>query len=144
MITGKGFTVDYGPTLDGHLDEAKKKIYVSPVKSPTYIAGTIAHEVMHYKVAGSSWLEEYKAYLVGDSVRNDLITSGHGQSSDMAVGISKFTVDVNNPNQTQLCSDLGKWFNAVGLGVYVNKYTSMTCLPSTPTLTSTSTSTSTP
>ena len=86
--------------------------------SPTYIAGTIAHEATHIQIPGDSLWEEYQAFLTGDIVRNDIIQAGHGTTSDMRFSLSVYTVSLNNQNQTQLSTDLINWFNSNGLGIY--------------------------
>lgn len=94
--------------------------------TPTYIAGTIAHEVFHIKTAspkGSKW-EEYQAMHIGDIVRNDLIQAGYGNSSDMRNPLSIYTVNLNNPNQAQLKKDLDDWIKK-----YEPTYTQLQTLP---------------
>ena len=87
--------------------------------SPTYIAGSIAHEAIHISHRGSDSLwEEYKASLVGDIVRNDVIQAGFGTSSDLRFPLRVYTVNLNNPNKTQFADDLKNWFKNNNLSVY--------------------------
>jgi RHS repeat-associated protein len=123
VMIAEGYTVQYSATNAGHLDEVNKIIYVSPTESPTYIAGSIAHEAMHYDNPGAGSLrEEYMAYFVGDSVRNDIIQSGHGNSSDMIKPLSAYNVNIFNSNNAQLSQDLKSWFRGNGLGDYVDRW----------------------
>lgn len=115
-------------------------IGINPCGTPTYDAGTIAHEMYHFiknspKGHGSQ-LEEYVAMLVGDVVRSDLISNGIGTSADMRNFISDYTVNTDNPNQTQLEQDLKAWFKN-----YEPSYNNLRALPPTPTPTSTQTPT---
>jgi RHS repeat-associated protein len=109
LLILQGYTITYSNDGAGHVDGTL--ILVPLNASPTYIAGTIAHEAAHISIhANGTLLEEYQAMLAGDIVRNDLIQTGHGTSSDMRHPLSSFTVDINNPNRIQLTKDLNKWF----------------------------------
>jgi RHS repeat-associated protein len=116
-------------------------IGINPCGTPTYDAGTIAHEMYHLiknsPVGHGSQLEEYWAMLVGDVVRSDLISQNIGTSADMRNFITDYTVNANNPNQTQLEQDLKAWFKNEP------SYNNLRALPPTPTPTSTQTPTST-
>ena len=112
---GKGHAIPrYG--LFGNLTSLT--IQVIPTDSPTTIAGTIAHESYHVLTPSDSLLEEYNAYKIGDEVRNDIINAGFGTSSDLRFPFSKYTVNLNNSNKTQLGTDLEGWFYNNGLGIY--------------------------
>ena len=78
--------------------------------SPTRIAGTIAHEAVHILLHGDSLWEEYQAFFIGDVVRSEIIQAGKGVSSDMIHQFSLYTVNIANPNKTQLAQDLTDWF----------------------------------
>jgi RHS repeat-associated protein len=114
MMMGQGFTIEYGaPGSGGSLNETDKIIYVSPDYSPTYIAGTIAHEAMHYQVSESDMLprlEEYRALLVGDAVRAQIVSAGYGTSSVLRNPLSSYTVDINIADPVELQAALNVWF----------------------------------
>jgi len=101
-----------------------KNIVLNPCKSAVYNAGTIAHEIMHDLLFGGSTgsaQEEYLAFMIGDTVRAQLIAKGHGSPSDMAVDLKDYTVQLeNNPNLDQ---DLIDWFELHGLDIYVRSKT---------------------
>lgn len=49
-----------------------------------------------------------------------MVAAGHGKI-DM-IPLTKFTVNVNNPDKNQLANDLTSWFHDVGLDVYNTKW----------------------
>ena len=103
---GGSYSIPFG-------DEVDKTSGGSVTRTVTYypIAGTIAHEAMHHGVSGGSQLEEYKAALVGDAVRNQIIQAGYGTSSDMKRSLTKYTVDIYSTDENQLANELQAWFN---------------------------------
>ncbi len=108
-----GVIFDYNPDRCAGQSQGKK-IWVNPCGTPTYDAGTIAHEMYHIlnhtPKGGGSKYEEYGSMLVGDIVRSQIIARGFGTSADMRNSISAYTVDLYNPNQAQLETDLNDWF----------------------------------
>ena len=126
-----GVIFDYNPDRCAGQSQGKK-IWVSPCGTPTYDAGTIAHEMFHilkHSQHGSgSKYEEYGAMLVGDTVRSEIISNNVGTPADMRNPISVYTVDLNNPNQAQLEQDLIAWFTK-----YEPTYNNLRTFPPTPT-----------
>ena len=119
MLIAEGFGFEYSITCNAH--NTGTTIQVTPCRSAVYVAGNIAHEAMHHKVPGSgSLLEEYKAFLVGDVVRNELIVAGYGTSADTALSLTAYTVNLSNPNENQLAHDLILWFIDNRLRKYVD------------------------
>jgi len=113
MLLAYGFTVQYGPSSGpgsggSHLDEGAKIVYIyHGATDPADIAGTIAHEAMHFR-ASNTLLTEYKAFAVGDMVRNDIFQAGHGVAST-ARHPDTYTVNTNSSNPN-LATDLNNWF----------------------------------
>jgi len=104
-----GYTIEYSNDGAGHIKGSI--IQVSKTASPTYIAGTIAHEGAHHIIdADKTLLEEYQAMLTGDIVRDELIQDKYGTSSGMKHPLNVFTVNLNNPDRNSLSSDLKVWF----------------------------------
>jgi hypothetical protein len=114
MLMAAGYTIVYIQGSSGHL--VGHEIQIPLNASPGYVAGTIAHEAMHYQAGSGSLLQEYKAYLVGSAVEAQVIAR-HPQKFDK-ISLNKFTVDINNPNRNQLSNDLSNWFNSNGLSIY--------------------------
>jgi hypothetical protein len=120
------------------------KILVNPQQTPTFIAGTIAHESYHFLTPGGTGLEEYNAYKIGDETRNDIIQAGYGTTADLFAPLSDYTVNTSNPNLGQLIQDLDSWFIKHNIPDYAsNGAYNMDPLPTMPTPTSTLTSTPT-
>ena len=130
------------------------KILVNPQQTPTFIAGTIAHESYHFLTPGNTGLEEYNAYRIGDEVRNDIIQAGYGTSADLFAPLSDYTVNTSNPNLGQLILDLDTWFiqhripnyasgGSYGMAPLPTMPTSTVTPSSTPTFTQTPTATQT-
>ncbi len=94
-------------------------IVVDPRASPTYIAGTIAHEIYHHYSPGDTLLEEYNAFLIGDVVRAQIVQAGYGQPSDLMFPLTDYNVNTSNPNLGQLIQDLKNWFESKRLEKYV-------------------------
>lgn len=122
----QGIPIKYSNTCGGSSQGKNHPILVPdpscPKGSPTYIAGTIAHETYHIQTAsphGSLW-EEYQAFLIGDIVRDEIIQATNGTSSDMRFPLSVYNVNLNNQNRTQLATDLQNWFINNGLRIYVD------------------------
>ena len=112
----EGIPIEYNTVCQGKSSGKNNPVLVPkpscPKATPTYIAGTIVHEVFHIQMAsshGSLW-EEYQAMRIGDIVRNDIIQAGHGNSSDMRHPMNEYTVDLANPHVAQLRTDLTNWF----------------------------------
>lgn len=128
-----GAIIDYNP--DRCAGQSKGIIiWVNPCGTATYDAGSIAHEMYHVlrhsPRGGGSKYEEYGAMLVGDVVRSEIITRGFGTSADMRNPISIYTVDLYNPNRTQLETNLNDWFKN---NEPDPSYKNLPALPSTPT-----------
>jgi len=116
-----GFEITYSKNCAGHL--AGHTIQVNPCRSAVYVAGNMAHEIMHdlmFHGSTGSQLEEYIAYMVGDAVRAELIHTGYGTSADIDRSLAEYTVNTNNPNKIQLEQDLENWFNNQGLNIYID------------------------
>jgi hypothetical protein len=120
MLIAEGFKFEYSRTCNAH--NTGTVIQVTPCRSAVFVAGNIAHEAMHENVLGSSLLEEYKAYFVGDAVRNQLIQAGYGTNADLDRPLTAYNVDITNPNRIQLSADLVDWFRSNRLGVYIDTY----------------------
>ncbi|MFT3890485.1 MAG: hypothetical protein QM730_02525 [Anaerolineales bacterium] len=118
LMVSEGYGFDYSGSVYGKLDPSAQKILVPNTASPVYIAGTIAHESMHYKAGSGSLYQEYVAYLVGSTVMTEVVQAGHGSQSDITIPLSKFTVDLENPDKKALANDLRGWFKNNGLSIY--------------------------
>ena len=116
--TSGGVTTSQTKYLFGLITVTNVTIKVNPQESPTFIAGTIAHEAYHVLTTGDSLLEEYNAYKTGDTVRNDIVQAGYGTNSDLAFLLSTYNVNTANTNLTQLAADLTNWFYSNNLGQY--------------------------
>ena len=120
-IMANGVSINYNSVCSG--SSQGKNIWVPkgscPNGTPTYVAGTIAHEQTHLQFNGygtltghkGSLLEEYTGFLRGDIVRADIINAGKGATSDMKHSLSVYTVNLDNPDRNQLASELNAWFN---------------------------------
>lgn len=120
MLVAEGYSIEFNKNGDCASHNTGTTVQLSPCRSDVYLAGTIAHEAMHHNTPGNgSLLEEYIAFMVGDTVRNELIQSGHGKRTDMDRPLSAYTVDILNPNKGELANDLINWFKQNRLGIYV-------------------------